>query len=71
MAHALKQEADGAGAGMSEDLAGKRLDSARELHGGGSAGGGDLEARAVELVLELAALILVVSCVVRFSPENP
>jgi hypothetical protein len=46
---------------MSEDLAGKRLDSARELHGGGSAGGGDLEARAVELVLELAAL-LVASC---------
>jgi hypothetical protein len=44
----LKQEADGAGARTSEDLADKRANGAVEHHGGGSAGGGDLEARGHE-----------------------
>jgi hypothetical protein len=41
VAHALKQEADSAGAGMSEELAGKRRDSARETIA--VVGGGDGE----------------------------
>jgi hypothetical protein len=61
-ARALKQEADGAGAGMAEELAVKPLDSARETIV--SVAGGDGEARGVQLVLGVGArLVVVVTCV--------
>jgi hypothetical protein len=59
---ALKQEADGAGAGMTEELAVKPLDGARETIV--VVGGGDGKAPGVQLVLGVGARLVVVgSCV--------
>jgi hypothetical protein len=65
---ALKQEADGADAGMSEELAVKRLDRARETIV--VVGGGDGEALGVQLVLGVGARLVVVGSCAKFLQES-